>query len=185
LQVSAGSTIERITVIFYNEPFLLMNRLNKSQAIIRALFAGFAGGIAWLVATMLFFGPAQIILANPDYQSPKFLYVVGQLEPLPYAAEAWWIIPAGLIIIGMLYGVVYHFVRRAFPGISWWKKGIRFGLVAWALMVPWFEFYLPWNVMHEPVMLVALEMVLWLAVLVIVGIVIAGIYERRVNADRK
>jgi hypothetical protein len=54
--------------------------------------------------------------------------------------------------------------------------------VAWVLMVPWFEFYLPWNVMHEPIMLVILEMVLWLCVHLIVGIVIAGVYEWR-NAE--
>jgi len=52
-------------------------------------------------------------------------------------------------------------------------------MVAWALMVPWFEFYLPWNVMHEPVLLVLLEMILWMGVLLIVGIVIAQVYEWR------
>lgn len=104
---------------------------------------------------------------------------MSQLEPLPYSAQAPWIVPVGLLVIGILYGIVYHFIRRAFPGKSWWKKGLQFGLVAWALMVPWFEFYLPWNVMHEPVLLVALEMVLWLAVLLVVGLAIARVYERR------
>jgi hypothetical protein len=156
-----------------------MNPTIKSRTLVKALIAGFAGGLAWIVAMTLFFGPAQAILANPDYQSHKFLYVVGQLEPLPRAAEAWWIIPSGLLIIGVIYGIVYHFIRRAFAEMHWRKKGIRFGLVTWALMVPWFEFYLPWNVMHEPMMLVILEMVLWLCVLLIVGIVIAGVYEWR------
>jgi hypothetical protein len=156
-----------------------MTPTNKPPTLFRALLAGIAGGMAWIVAMMLLFGPAQTILANPDYQSQKFLYVVGKLEPLPHTAGAWWILPLGLLAIGVLYGFVYHFVRRAFPGKSWKVKGIQFGLVAWALMVPWFEFYLPWNVMHEPVMLVILEMVLWLGVLLIVGITIAGVYERR------
>ena len=31
-------------------------------------------------------------------------------------------------------------------------------------MVPWFEFYLPWNVMREPAPLVLLEMACWLGV---------------------
>jgi hypothetical protein len=34
-------------------------------------------------------------------------------------------------------------------------------------------------VMHEPVLLVAFEMALWLAVLIIVGIAIASVYEWR------
>lgn len=153
----------------------------KSPTLIRALSAGFAGGIAWIGGMVLFFGPAQSILANPDFQSQKFLFVVEQLEPLPHTAGAWWILPIGLLAIGMLYGIVYHFVRKAFPGKPWWKKGVQFGLVAWALMVPWFEFYLPWNVMHEPAMLVVFEIVLWMGVLLIVGIAIAGVYEWRVD----
>lgn len=152
----------------------------STPTLFKAIYAGLAGGIAWIGSTILFFGPAQAILANPDFQSQKFLYVVGQLEPLPYAADSPWIIPAGLLLIGTLYGLVYHFVRRAFQGVPWWKKGMRFGLVAWALMVPWFEFYLPWNVMHEPFMLVLLEMLLWMAVLLIVGITIAGVYEWKI-----
>lgn len=151
----------------------------KSPSLIRALAAGLTGGFAWIIGLTFLFGPAQAILANPDYQSEKFLYVAGQLEPLPRAAEIWWILPVGLLIIGMLYGIVYHLIRRAFVGKTKWKKGILFGGVAWALMVPWFQFYLPWNMMHEPILLVLLEMVLWLGVLSIVGIVIAFAYEWR------
>jgi len=44
-------------------------------------------------------------------------------------------------------------------------------------MVPWFEFYLPWNVMHEPLLPVLLEMIHWLGVLLSVGFAIAGVYE--------
>jgi len=128
----------------------------------------------------LLFGPAQMILANPDYQSQKFLSVVGQLEPLPRATGTWWILPVGLLALGVIYGVVYHFVRKAFSEKPWWNKGLRFGSVAWALMVPWFEFYLPWNVMREPALLVLLEMILWLGVLLAVGIAIAGVYEWRI-----
>jgi hypothetical protein len=154
---------------------------NKSKNLLRAMIAGLAGGLAWICALLLTFGPAQAILANPEYQSQKFLYVMGQLEPLPHSAGAGWILPAGLLVMGVIYGIVYHFIRRSFPEKSWWKKGLGFGLVAWALMVPWFEFYLPWNVMHEPVLLVVLEMVLWLVVLLIVGTAIASVYEWRNN----
>ncbi len=151
----------------------------KPTTLLRTIIAGLAGGLAWIIAMILFFGPAQTILANPEYQSQKFLYVMTQLEPLPYTAESGWILPVGLLVIGVLYGVAYHFIRRAFGKKPWWKKGLWFGLVAWILMVPWFEFYLPWNVMHEPVLLVAFEMALWLTVLLIVGIVIARVYEWR------
>jgi hypothetical protein len=41
-------------------------------------------------------------------------------------------------------------------------------------MVPWFEFYLPWNVMLEPMPLVLLEVLCWLIVQLLVGLALAG-----------
>ncbi len=160
-----------------------MDNQKKSPALLRAAVAGLGGGVIWLVTMSLLFGPAQIILANPDFQSEKFLYVVTQLEPLPRAAGTWWILPAGVLFIAMIHGIAYRFVRDAFSGLPAWSKGVRFGLVAWMLMVPWFLFYLPWNVMHEPVLLVMLEMVLWMAVMLSVGLAISVIYERKQSAD--
>lgn len=145
--------------------------------LLRALVSGFVGGLAWIGAMLLLFGPAQAILADPAYQSGKFLAVFGQVEPLPRATGAWWILVVGLLAIGVVYGLVYHFVRGAFSGKPWWGKGLRFGAASWALMVPWFEFYLPWNVMHEPAPLVLLEAALWLGVLLAVGLAIAGVYQ--------
>lgn len=161
--------------------------MRPSPPFHRAFVAGLAGGLAWVASMMLLFGPAQAILANPDFQSRKFLAVMGQIEPLPRTASAVWILLAGVLLIAMLYGVVYRWIRTAFSGARWWSKGLRFGLIAWALMVPWFEFYLPWNVMHEPMMLVILEMVLWMGVMLAVGLAIAGVYERNLvseSADR-
>ncbi|MDX1639702.1 MAG: hypothetical protein R3281_17195 [Balneolaceae bacterium] len=155
----------------------MMQPDTKSPTLLRAVLSGLAGGIVWFLSMLLFFGPAQAILANPEYQSDKFLTVVGQLEPLPYVIESWWILGVALLFIGMLYGITYHFIRQAFSQNPWWKKGLKFGLVAWMLMVPWFEFYLPWNVMHEPALLVLLEMVLWMGVLLCVGLIIARVYE--------
>ena len=154
-----------------------MNTANQSSNLFRTLIAGLAGGLAWFFAMMLFFGPAQSILANPDYQSQKFLSVFTEIEPLPHTFGSVWILPATLLLIGMLYGFVYHFIRRSLPVLSWWKAGISFGVIAWVLMVPWFEFYLPWNVMHEPLLLVLFEGILWLAVLLCAGLAIAGVYE--------
>ena len=43
------------------------------------------------------------------------------------------------------------------------------------LMVPWFEFYLPWNVLLEPFSLVAVELICWAGVLLAVALTISGI----------
>jgi len=122
----------------------------------------------WLLGLLIFFGPAQLILANPAYQSEKFLAVFNTIKPLPRMVEAYWILPGGIFIISFFYVAVFRFISIRLKG-SRWKKGLSFGLVAWALMVPFFEFFLPWNVMHEPIGLVLLEMVCWLGVMLTIG----------------
>jgi hypothetical protein len=146
--------------------------------VLAAVVAGIAGGLAWVVGLFLFFIPAQRVLANPAYQSPKFLAVMSTIQPLPRVAETPWVIPAGLVVIGVIHALVYAWIRGALGSGGALSRGSRFGLVAWALMAPWFEFYLPWNVMREPALLVLLELALWLAVLVVVGVAIALVYER-------
>ena len=139
----------------------------------RGLFAGLAGGVAWILCMLLFFFPAQSILANPSLQSAKFLAAFTS-EPLPRIDAAPWFLHAAVLSIGILWGWVYLWIASAWSG-SWWKRGLRFGITAWVLMVPWFEFYLPWNVMHEPAPLVALELVCWAGVILGVGLTIAGV----------
>jgi len=143
--------------------------------LVRIVAAGTAAGLAWLLGITVIFGPAQAILADPALQSAKFLRVFTEIEPLPRAATSPWILFVGLTLIGVIHAAVFAALRDALPGRGW-RKGVSFGLIAWALMVPWFEFYLPWNVMHEPFALVLLEAVLWALVLQLVGIVIALVY---------
>ena len=146
----------------------------------RTLLAGLCGGIAWIAAMAAFFGPAQAVLADPALQSGKFLAVFAEIEPLPRTAANGWILLAGLLLLGVLYAVAYRVVRQAVKG-RWWRKGASFGLLAWLIMVPWFEFYLPWNVMHEPLPLVLLEAALWALTLLAVGLAIAIVYEWRLE----
>ncbi|HEX5043831.1 MAG TPA: hypothetical protein VFV75_13045 [Candidatus Polarisedimenticolaceae bacterium] len=138
----------------------------------RGPLSGLAGGIAWIGAMLAIFGPAQRILTDPELQSAKFLEVFGGTPP-PRMNEAPWIVIAGILAITTLWGWVYVGLSRSWTG-AWWRRGLRFGGIAWVLMVPWFEFYLPWNVMREPAILVALEMACWLGVLLCVGVAIAG-----------
>ncbi len=140
---------------------------------LRGPLAGLAGGLAWLLSMLAIFGPAQSILTDPARQSAKFLEVFAGTPP-PRMSEAPWIVAAGIFAIATLWGCVYVGLSRSWTG-AWWRRGLRFGGIAWVLMVPWFEFYLPWNVMREPALLVALEMACWLGVLLCVGLAIAGV----------
>lgn len=158
-----------------------MNSEGRSRHWPRTLLAGLCGGIAWIAAMAVFFGPAQALLADPELQSGKFLAVFAEIEPLPRTVASGWILFAGLLVLGVLYAAGYRIVRLAARG-RWWRKGATFALLAWLLMVPWFEFYLPWNVMHEPLPLVLLEAALWFLTLMAVGLAIAGVYEWRLDA---
>ena len=139
----------------------------------RGLIAGVAGGLAWLAGILLIFGPAQSILADPGLQSAKFLMAFTS-EPAPLISTRPWVLPLGLIGIGVLWGWVYAWLSGSWSG-AWWQRGLRFGGVAWVMMVPWFEFYLPWNVLREPAALVMLEMLCWAGVLMGVGLAMAGV----------
>ena len=129
--------------------------------------------MAWFAGISLFFGPAQVLLGDPGRQSAKLLAAFAA-EPAPRVTQAPWLLAVGLLGIGVLWGWVYTWLSGPWSG-AWWKRGLRFGVVGWVLMVPWFEFYLPWNVLWEPPALVVLEFVCWAGVLLGVGLVIAGV----------
>jgi hypothetical protein len=140
----------------------------------RILVSGIVAAIAWAVGTVIAFGPAQRFLADPERQSAKFLSVLTE-EPLPRATENPEVLVYGLLIVGLIHACVYAWLdSRLSGGVV--RKGFSFGLIAWALMVPWFEFYLPWNVMHEPLPLVLLEGFCWLIVLIGVGLSLSSVY---------
>lgn len=161
----------------------------RSRPAFRGAVAGLAGGVAWFVSLLLFFGPAQLILADPQLQSEKMLAVFHD-EPLPRIAAMPWVLIIALLCIGVMWGWVYVWLTKpGRPGYAaaaddadgtwaagtWWKRGLRFGVVGWVLMVPWFAFYLPWNALLEPTLLVLLEAVCWAGVMLAVGVTIARV----------
>lgn len=148
-----------------------------SRTWIRGLLAGAAGGIAWFAGIMVVFGIVQGILTDPTLQSAKFIAAFAE-PPLPRQAEWPGLLPIGLLVIGALVGLAYHLLAAGGAG-SRWRRGSRFGFAAWLIAMPWFEFYLPFNVMREPPALVALELVCWFVVFQAVGVTIALVYHGR------
>ncbi|MGQ0720787.1 MAG: hypothetical protein ACT4PE_04330 [Candidatus Eiseniibacteriota bacterium] len=145
------------------------------MSAVRVVAAGAAAAFAWWIGLILVFGPAQALLADPDLQSAKFLAAFSE-PPLPRMAEQPVVLPIGLLVIGLVHALAYRWAGRRFPGPPW-RRGLAFGALAWALMVPWFEFYLPWNVMLEPLPLVLLEAACWFLVLLLVGVVTAVVHD--------
>jgi hypothetical protein len=149
-----------------------------TRKTVNILILCLTGGIIWYGSFMLFFvfSGAQNILSNPTYQSAKFIHVFTQEQPLPRVFLDPWILYVGLYIIASMMLVVFVNIIGNLKG-NWLKKAVKFGLINWALTIPWFEFYLPFNVMHEPLLLVLLEAFLWFATLTTVAIVFSFIYH--------
>jgi hypothetical protein len=145
----------------------------RPMTFLRVLATGVAAGMVWRLAMRAVFGPAQSILTNRAEQSAKMLNAF-LLEPVPRSSQQPAVLWMGLICIGVVWASVYAGLmsRSAAP---WWRKGLVFWIVSWALMVPWFEFYLPWNVMLEPMRLVGVELLCWAVVLLMVAMTIAAV----------
>jgi hypothetical protein len=143
--------------------------------LIRIIAGGVAGALAWFSGITVIFGPVQAILADPAQQSAKFLAAFAE-PPLPRMAEGPEVLLAGLFVVALIHASVYAWLEGKLAG-NVLGRGLAFGLVAWALMGPWFEFYLPWNVMREPLPLVLLELFCWLVVQLLVGIAIASAFR--------
>lgn len=146
----------------------------------RNVLAVLVCGPLWYGGLYVFFvySGAQQILANPQYQSQKFIDSFVTFQPLPRMALDAWLVPKGLMITGTLLGLVLVYLNDKIK-LGWFTKGLVFGLMSWALIIPWFEFYLPYNVMHEPMALVLLEALLWLCVMTCIGITISFVLNFR------
>ena len=138
---------------------------------VRILRAALAGAIAWWVGLNYIFGAAQVVLADPAMQSAK-MNAIYELPPPARIATDPWLLPVAMLAIALTQTLVFAYLRRGLPdGLV--SRGLVFGAIAWALFVPWFEFYIPWSLMLEPTALVLLEMLCWAGVLGLVGLAIS------------
>ena len=139
--------------------------------VIRILRAGVAGAVGWWIGLHVLFGWAQLWLAHPDLQSAKMTAIYTMDPPARILVDPW-LLPAAFLVVALIQAAVFAYIRPALPK-RLVARGLMFGAVAWALFVPWFEFYLPWNLMLEPTALVLLEMVCWAGVMAVVGVAIS------------
>lgn len=142
--------------------------------MVRKTLALLSFGPCWWMLILLFFvfSGAQNYLGNPDFQSEKFIQVFAVLEPLPRMTQNPWFIWVGMLIVGLFPAGVFLYLNGLLQG-NWWQKGLKYGVIHWAMITPWFEFYLPYNTMHEPLPLVLLECLLWFFVAICLGLFIS------------
>ena len=153
--------------------------------MLRKIAALLLCGPLWFLGMNLFFiySGAQNLLADPEIQSKKFIDAFIAIEPLPRMAGDSWLVLKGLFVTGLMLAAVMIFLNSKING-NWLMKGLKFGLIAWALVIPWFEFYLPYNVMNEPFLLVLFEGLLWAGVMLFVCIGISFILNFRRHGER-
>lgn len=146
------------------------------KPFVRFVLAGLAAGVAMNVAVTATFIPAQSILADPSLQSEKFLAAFSQ-EPLPRAASFPYLFQTGFFGLGFVHALAFLLLYK---GLSrhWLQAGLTYGFAAWLIAYIWFEYYLPWNVMLEPLPLVLLELACWLAVMLANGLALAFVYRK-------
>ena len=153
-----------------------MERIKPIRVIIAGILGGMAASLAVLILFRLIGFEYWGILTNPEYQSPKLLKVWTEIEPIPLAVNNPGIIALGFVILSILHAFVFAIIRQGIPGESL-KKGIIFGLIIWLFSYVFFEFFTPWNMFGEPLVLLGLELLFWIGVALSEGIVIAKVYN--------
>ena len=140
--------------------------------------AGIAGGLAFIILTFVTFvlighGP----LSNPGLQSPKVLAVLNELEPLPLFATKPHVIFLGYLLFSISHALLFRSVADAWPAGAA-PRIWRLALVGWSLSYLFFEFLGPFNLLGEPLGLVALELCFWAAAALVESAVIVLILQR-------
>ncbi len=153
----------------------------------RTLCAGFGGGVALnlvmlLTFRLLGFGvDGHGILITSPLQSAKLIAVWTSLEPLPRIVNQ----PLGMILGLVLLGVAHAFLyRMSTPS---WPSGVgpraaRLFLWLFAGFAFW-EFFTPFNLLGEPLGLIALEMLFWGLIAAAEALVITTLMERGSSAS--
>lgn len=134
-----------------------------------------AFGLANIVSNILFFQLGESILFQNEIQSDKIKDVLFEMEPLPLMFTNGPLYMAIAVVIGVVHGLVFMWIEPSLPR-SGLLRGAAFGVVLWALMALYFEFHAPFNMFGEPLVLVGVELVFWMIVLLVEGIVLSLIY---------
>lgn len=149
----------------------------------RTVIAGFAGGITMNVVMLLTFraigfgwNGGGILLTSP-IQSGKFIAVWTQLKPLPLVVADPFPIIVGLIFFSICHALSYKWLSVSWPqGIT--SRALRLASLVYLTFVFW-EFFTPFNLFGEPLVLIVLELLFWALIALTEAYTIAFIMERK------
>lgn len=148
----------------------------------RTVIAGVAGGMAMSIAMLLTFRligfgwNADGILLHPEWQSPKLIAVWTKMEPLPLIITQPPIMILGMVLFGVGHSIIYRWLSAAWPkGV--WPRAWRFSILTFGMTFLFWEFFTPFNLFGEPLVLIGLELAFWTVVAFSEGLALAGVSE--------
>lgn len=140
-----------------------------------------AGLVTQAVTALLWFNPftTRLILTPEFGQSQKLINVWTVWEPLPRIMQ----MPsapmiAGFFVFTLLHVLVYMRFATLLPGRGWVGKGLSLSLGIWIFQYGYFEFFAPFNQYHEPLPLIAYELLLQAVMAVVEGLIIARLLTK-------
>ena len=159
--------------------------IHRGRTLAAALAAEGVGLLGFLA---LFGNPiSRRLIYSPAFgQSEKLLAVWSTLPPPPALTPLWedllTFTPRKVLALGLLYfwalglAVLFTVVSPALPGREW-RKGLAFGTGLWAAVFPLLEVFFPFNLLGEPLYLVAYELLLEVPLSLLIGGTLALVLE--------
>ena len=152
--------------------------MRDRRKYLKAALAGMTGiFFANIVSGFLFFGIGRSILFDPAHQSQKVIAVMNTMEPLPLMRTDIGLYMFLALFIGIIHGIVFLYIRDSLPD-NILRAGLSYGAILWGLMALYFEFQAPFNMLREPVPLLALELFFWIIVAGVEGIIISYTFSK-------
>lgn len=157
---------------------------DRGGRMTRILMAGLAGGLTLNVVMLLTFRLIGFgwngggFLLTATIQSRKLIAVWTQIEPLPLIVANPAPMIAGLVLFGVAHAAIYGWLAPAWPqGVL--PRALRFAGLTFVLSYLFFEFFTPFNLLGEPLVLVLAELGFWAVIAAAQAWVIAAVMERR------
>jgi len=136
------------------------NNIHWGNAVVATIVAGAA---MQAVMALIWMNPLTMrLILSPEFgQSEKLINVWTVWKPLPLILEhPSYPIIAGFFFFTFLHVLVYQQFCSAFPGKTWIGKGLSLALGIWIFQYGYFEFFTPFNLFHEPLPLIGVELLL-------------------------
>ncbi|MBI3772798.1 MAG: hypothetical protein HY272_08890 [Gammaproteobacteria bacterium] len=133
------------------------------------------------VMAMVWMNPltTRIILTPEFGQSQKLINVWTLWEPLPRLAQMpSWPMIVGFSLFSLLHVLVYKRFSALFPGNTWFGKGLSLAAGIFIFQYTYFEFFTPFNQYHEPLYLIAYELLLQGIMAFAEGLTISWLMEK-------